>query len=200
MSTRFATLYNSLSEKRHPEFGTYNTEETMTVQSDKDSTDINLIVKRYEGTGMLPQVQMQALTGDFTGITDFHDAQQRILEAKEAFMEVPAAIRDRFNNDPQSFVDFVTNPDNIDELRKLGLANALPETQTPPIPAISPEETEYNDDGERTRYTSERREVDAAGGARTVAGEGRTALRQPQGVRAPGDREPGRNGPSGGRS
>lgn len=191
MSTKFATLYNNLPAQWHDLFVTYNTEESLTQQSDLESTDINVIMRRHAQTGMAPVMQMEALTGDFSDITDFHDAQQRILEAREAFMEIPAQIRDRFDNDPKRFAEFATDPANLPELRKLGLANPATIEENAKT-AIPPQEIEeYDDHGTRTRTNDAPRygRDDAARGPDSGDREGGTAVRKPEGLRPNGDRK-----------
>lgn len=101
-----------------------------TQQHQADETDINLIVKRYTQTGVLPQSALQPLYGDFETM-DFHTAQNRVRAAQEAFMLIPAEIRARFENDPGKFVDFATNPENRDELVKLKLLDPPPRNDPP---------------------------------------------------------------------
>lgn len=112
-------------------------EPTLTQQHHAPDTDINLIVKRYVQTGLLPQTQLQPLYGDFQTLS-FHDAQNRIRAATEAFMKIPAEIRSRFDNDPGKFVDFASKPENADELVRLKLRDPPPRAVPPPQPAPQP--------------------------------------------------------------
>lgn len=104
-------------------YATFNDGEDMTQQSDKDDSDINIMMVKYGASGRLPQVLQQPLYGDFTNVSTYKEAAEMVRAAKEAFMEVPAEIRERFNNDPQQFIDFSTDPKNIDELVKMKLAD-----------------------------------------------------------------------------
>lgn len=135
---KFATAYNAQSQERSKVFATKNNMPTMTQRSDKDSTDINFIVKQFTKTGQLPQTQMEALYGDFSDVGDYRTALERLQAAKDAFQALPAATRKHFNNDPGYFLDYAQNPDNIEELRKLGLANPKLEPETPPTPTPAP--------------------------------------------------------------
>lgn len=93
-----------------------------TQQSAKDECDVNLIVKRFISTGVLPEGTFKSpYFGDVTGL-DFRAMMDVIAEANVAFAAQPAEIRRRFANDPQEFVDFCTNPENSEELVKMGLA------------------------------------------------------------------------------
>ena len=86
-------------------------------------TDINVIVERFKVTGMAPQRLDRLNLGAFEGIFDYQTAMNAVVEAQRAFMLVPTKVRERFGNDPQKFVEFVTDPENRDELIKLKLAD-----------------------------------------------------------------------------
>lgn len=100
--------------------------EQMTVQSEKDNCDINVIVKRFGVTGQLPIVSRLPTYGDFDSIFDFRSAMESVRSAQERFDALPSDVRKRFYNDPQMFVEFASDPKNLDEMRKMGLAKALP--------------------------------------------------------------------------
>lgn len=106
-------------------------EPTRTQQHQADETDINLIVRRYIQTGVLPQAALEPLYGDFETL-DFHTAQNRLRAAQEAFLRIPAEIRARFENDPGKFIEFASNPENADELVKLKLRDPPPRNDPPP--------------------------------------------------------------------
>lgn len=108
-------------------------DETLTVQADKDECDINTLVKRFGLTGEMPVNLRVPVNADFVAAVDFKDAMNVIRESEVAFMEMPADVRARFNHDAGNFVDFASNPANVAEMRKLGLA--VPEA----VPAAAPE-------------------------------------------------------------
>lgn len=99
------------------------------VQSEKDTVDLNLIMKRFGVTGVLPQGRRIPQYGDFTGVVDFQTGLNAVRKAQESFDELPGAVRARFGNDPQRFLEFCTLRDeegklvHLEELRKLGFAN-----------------------------------------------------------------------------
>lgn len=97
-------------------------EDTRTQQSGKLDADINEIVRRFGVTGTLPQGTRPPTYGDFNDVFDFQTAQNAIVIAQQSFMAMPATVRKRFNNDPHEFVAFCSEPENIDEMRKMGLA------------------------------------------------------------------------------
>lgn len=104
--------------------GLDNFGESRAVQSQKDEADINVLVKRF-GIGedsYWPQKVRVPLPEDFLELFDFQGAQNAIIQAGNSFRALPASIRARFGNDPGEFVDFCLDKENIDEMRKLGLA------------------------------------------------------------------------------
>jgi phage internal scaffolding protein len=52
--------------------------------------------------------------------------------AEESFYRLPSKVRMKFDNDPLDFIDFASNPDNLDEMRELGLAKEVANTQATP--------------------------------------------------------------------
>lgn len=101
-----------------------------TVQSGKDDADINVIVRRFKLSGQLPPVNAQPFFGDFSEVEDYHSAMNKIIEARNAFMDLPAETRKRFNNSPQELIDYLNNPElDREEARKLGLL--IPEVAVP---------------------------------------------------------------------
>lgn len=94
---------------------------SMTRQSEKDSCDINVIMRKYQKTGVLPVKDREAFFADVSQMGDYQEAIERVRMADEAFMAMPAKLRKKFENDPAVFLDFCSNPDNRDELVELGL-------------------------------------------------------------------------------
>lgn len=114
--------YNYDTDIASEESGLVCPEETLTIQSEKDDADINLIVERFKVTGTLPQRDLPPMLGDFLEVTDFHTAQNIVRQAQESFNELDGKIRARFNNDPGEFIAFCEESGNLEELRKMGLA------------------------------------------------------------------------------
>lgn len=113
-----------------------------TKQAFKDECDINTIIKRFLRTGQLDLAnKLEPRYGDCTGI-EFQAACEKVAAAKSLFAELPAALRNRFDNEPAKFLDFVHDDRNIDEARELGLLKpkeaAAPVVATPPEPAPAP--------------------------------------------------------------
>ena len=104
-------------------------EPTLAQQQFKDECDINNILERFGVTGELPTNTRLPQYGDFSGITDYQSALNAVMEAQEAFMALPAAVRARFANDPAAFVDFCSDESNRDEAIALGLVALDPTVQ-----------------------------------------------------------------------
>lgn len=144
-----------------------------TVQSEKDNSDINVILKRFGVTGHLPQAARLPQYGDYTGIDDFHTAMNVVREAQEGFNALPSGLRRRFGNDPQAYLEFVSNPENEEELVKLGIAvpreTSIMDSK---VENRSPPDTKEKDDVKRRRPKD--RAASAAEGSKE-SGRSRTA-------------------------
>lgn len=113
-------------------------EPSMTQQSSLDECDINNIVHQAETTGFINHTnKMTPQWGDFGDSTDFQASLNYIQEATDAFMELPAEVRARFQNNPGALLDFIQDPRNQDEAIKLGLATRLPENEPEALPEAS---------------------------------------------------------------
>lgn len=132
---KFSTLYDFPDTTQ---FGTVNTEDSMTQESSNDDTDINVIMKRYGQTGQVPGVLQEGIYGDFTQVQDYRTALELVRQADTAFAEVPAEVRNEFDNDPQRFIDFANDEKNIEQMRKWGLAKPEEKKETPVAPAPTP--------------------------------------------------------------
>lgn len=114
-------------------------EPSRTHQSFKDEQDVNLILKKYTKTGILPQSSGKiGEYGDFSDPVDYQAALNVGARAREQFEALPAKARKRFNNDPREFLEFMTDKENANEAVKLGLATKKPEEKKveklPPVP------------------------------------------------------------------
>lgn len=105
--------------------------ETKTQQQFKDEVDINTIVERFGVTGEMPPTMNFPTEQDFSETFDFQTSMNVLVQARESFMTLPAKARARFNNDPQQFMEFMHDPENVNEAIKMGLAVKLPEPQKP---------------------------------------------------------------------
>ncbi|QCS36268.1 minor capsid protein [Capybara microvirus Cap1_SP_200] len=98
--------------------------ESLTQQQFKDETTIENVVAKFALTGAIDPFLIndsEPVYADVSNIPNFHEAQNLMLKAQEDFMKMPSNIRLRFDNDPFKYMDFVNNPDNIEEGINLGI-------------------------------------------------------------------------------
>lgn len=107
-------------------------DETKTQQQFAEECDINTIVRQFGITGEMPQNVRVPLTDEFVETMDYRSSLDKLMEADRAFMQFPAELRARFGNDPAKFVDFVSDPANIEETRKWNLAKPVV-AEAPPM-------------------------------------------------------------------
>lgn len=111
----------------------------LTKQSEKDSCDINQILKRYERTGSLPDlIRSDGHFADYSEVLDYQEACELIRHAEYQFAALDAPIRNRFANDPGNFLAFATDPRNREEMGKLGLLKESPAPGPEAPPAVAP--------------------------------------------------------------
>ena len=95
-----------------------------TKQSDADACEINNIMAKYLRTGAITHFNKHnPQYGDATG-PDFQTAMNIVTSAQTMFDELPSNIRNRFQNDPAAFLDFVQDEGNTAEMAELGLTNS----------------------------------------------------------------------------
>lgn len=117
------TPYNYDTDVASEESGVHCLDDSLAVQSSKDEADINTIVRKFGVTGLLPQGRVLPEYQDLSeAVSDYRESLEIVRAADAAFMTLPAEVRNRFKNDAAAFVDFVTNPDNIEAVREMGLA------------------------------------------------------------------------------
>lgn len=137
----------------NPVTGEVTVPPSMTKQSFVEECDINNVLREYSQSGQLRHISQRAEQGMYTDLpdnTDFQEALNIVLEGQKAFDSLPAKVRNRFNNDPAAFLEFMADPANQDEAIKLGLAtdNRPPPEPTTPAPAPPPARPEPNTGGE----------------------------------------------------
>lgn len=133
------TPYNYDTIAATNESGLACEEPTLAQQQFKDECDINNILRQFNITGQLPNAPLSPKYGDFSGISDYKTALDRVIAADEEFMNLPATLRARFDNDAQNLIEFLDNDENRAEAEKLGLVDPKEDlTTTPPVEALKP--------------------------------------------------------------
>lgn len=107
----------------------------LTQQSQTESTDINIIMERWTQHGVVPTHvnSMAASYGDFAGIGGYQEMLNRMKEADRRFLELPSKVRARMGNDPAVLLDFIGNPENLEEAQELGILPSPEPELKPPI-------------------------------------------------------------------
>lgn len=103
-----------------------------TRQSMKDECDVNRIVAKFKKTGLVNHFAKYGGQYMDCPAVDFREALEMVATAETMFKELPSDARKRFDNDPARFLEFVQNPANLPEMRKLGLAKPEAEPVKPP--------------------------------------------------------------------
>lgn len=132
---KFKTAYASRS-RVHPLLNP----KSLTHQSMAPECDINGIMKKYERTGILEhRNNFQGQYGNFIdGPADYHEAMNAVIEADEMFQTLPAGIRRRFHNDAGAFLEYANDPDNAEDMVRMGLAERREPDPAPPTPKTKP--------------------------------------------------------------
>lgn len=119
---KFFTKYNP------PKVPGWNSDQDSKVQEQfADACQTDTIIRKYNAMGVNPFIAAggsQYL--DTTEIPSFVVAQNAQVKVKEYFEGLPADIRLEFNNDPMQFVEVVSDPQNADYLREIGVLAPLP--------------------------------------------------------------------------
>ena len=124
---RFKTAYDPVEE--HDHYGIEFTMPSLTVQDEKEETDINYIVNKYADghKGILTldlgdSSQYAYLRfGDATLPGDYSTALELVSGVREEFYSLPAKVRAKFGHDPMNFIDQLNDPETLKYLQREGL-------------------------------------------------------------------------------
>lgn len=117
-------VFNTPYGQQPPRCFFETTGESMTQQHFQEESEINNILRSHDRNGVIQHIHKgNAIYADFSNITDLSDALHQIKEAQSEFLNIPSKIREQFQNDAGQFFKFASNPDNLDQLREMGLVN-----------------------------------------------------------------------------
>lgn len=92
-----------------------------TKQSMKDECDVNLIVAKFDRTGLLDHLaEGVPYFEDVSEVGDYRAALENVRAAQEYFSKFPAKVRSEFGNDVTRFMTFLRGASDGD-LLELGL-------------------------------------------------------------------------------
>lgn len=133
---RFKTIFDTYQEKQ----GIIFKEPTMTVQSEKDNCDINVIMNRYATCGTpLPYRNdgVQPVYADVSELGDYMENYQRCKQAEEMFNNLPSALRKELDNNPANLLPFIQDEKNKERCYEYGLLNK-PAVEAPQTTVVAP--------------------------------------------------------------
>lgn len=124
---KFKTAYGSIEE--HDHCGIEFTMPSLTVQDEKDETDINYIVNKYadgqKGIATLDLGDSSQYAylqfGDATLPGDYSTALELVSGVREEFYSLPAYVRAKFGHDPMNFINHLNDPATLEYLQQEGL-------------------------------------------------------------------------------
>lgn len=124
---KFKTAYDPVEE--HDHCGIEFTMPSLTVQDEKDETDINYIVNKYaDGQKGIMTLDLGDSSqyaylqfGDATLPGDYSTALELVSGVREEFYSLPAYVRAKFGHDPMNFINQLNNPETLEYLQRQGL-------------------------------------------------------------------------------
>lgn len=129
---KFYTRYNP-----PPQVSVKFSKPSLTQQQFRQECDINNIIASVDSSGVINNPlwngTRRPLYGDFSGIQDmdYLQAQNTFLEASARFMELPAKVRQQFNNNPAELLSYLQGNPPVEELAKLGFADVPAKVESP---------------------------------------------------------------------
>lgn len=125
--------FQSSSDQNSLDTGIEFTEPSLTKQSFSEDADINTIVERFGLTGEMPNNFAMPTYSDYDEVVDFQTAMNTVRAAGEQFLTLPPTLRERFQNDPQRLMAFLSDETNRQAAIDLGLVPT-----PPPTPSSAP--------------------------------------------------------------
>lgn len=124
---KFKTAYDPAEE--HDHCGIEFTMPSLTVQDEKDETDINYIVNKYaDGQKGITTLDLGDSSqyaylqfGDATLPGDYSTALELVSGVREEFYNLPAYVRAKFGHDPMNFINQLNDPATLEYLQQQGL-------------------------------------------------------------------------------
>lgn len=111
---------------------------SMTRQEFAAECDINVLMQRYENQdiGAIMRRAGEPAYYDFSELpSDLMGFMKLTQDAENAFMTLSAQVRRQFDNDPVDFVNFASDPANLEQMRTWGLAPPAPSVPSAAAPA-----------------------------------------------------------------
>lgn len=124
---KFRSAYDPVED--HDHCGIEFTMPSLTVQDEKEESDINYIVNKYaDGQKGIMTLDLGDSSqyaylqfGDATLPGDYSTALELVSGVREEFYSLPAKVRAKFGHDPMNFIDQLNNPATLEYLQREGL-------------------------------------------------------------------------------
>jgi phage internal scaffolding protein len=124
---KFKAAYDPAEE--HDHCGIEFTMLSLTVQDEKEETDINYIVNKYaDGQKGIMTLDLGDSSqyaylqfGDATLPGDYSTALELVSGVREEFYSLPAYVRAKFGHDPMNFINRLNDPATLEYLQQQGL-------------------------------------------------------------------------------
>lgn len=101
--------------------------ELVTKQSFKEECDINNILRTYKRTGIIEHIaRATARFEDLPDSCDYQQSLNTLIEAENAFGQLPSKLRDRYDNDPAKFLAALGEEKNREEFERFGILKPRP--------------------------------------------------------------------------
>lgn len=110
-----------MDSRGRPRVQTVFEDESLTVQSDGELTDLNRMMERYKNTGLLDALnKTEAQFMDCTQFSDYADLMRNVKEAEAEFMKLPSKVREIFDHDVVVWLDSAHDKEKRDALVQAG--------------------------------------------------------------------------------
>jgi phage internal scaffolding protein len=130
----FYTTYRKHEPVDHPGGG-----ELVTKQDQAALCDINNILANYQRTGLITHLNgREPLYIDAPRVEGLQEALELVREAENAFMQLPAKVREEFGNDALALLSAIEDPSQHGRLEELGVFERIDTTLRAPGADRSP--------------------------------------------------------------
>lgn len=159
---KFKTAYDSAEE--HDHCGIEFTMPSLTVQDEKEETDINYIVNKYaDGQKGIMTLDLGDSSqyaylqfGDATLPGDYSTALELVSGVREEFYTLPAYVRAKFGHDPMNFIARLNDPETLEYLQREGLYGSKVSFDEPQQSVSSKQTQEKNNSSEQNNEETQK--------------------------------------------
>ena len=113
-------------------------EVSLVQQQFAESTRVRNILDKFMRTGIVEGNPLPPRYEDVSEVQDYQSAMNLLVNVQGHFDALPSKIRDRFGNDPEKYLAFINDPQNIDEAVELGLLQKTVQEPVKPSEIVPP--------------------------------------------------------------